>query len=146
MKNKKMKHIKLFEGWGDTINRNKSKFILIERNHYLNQERSAGFYNSMDRALSSFLDKFKTFINVEWQGIPKDYFGEMYPEVMDCNTWEEFFANIKGNYEGRFYLESTQPSAKMTLDEVELLKNIYENKPSYLESVLPFSIEFVTVK
>jgi len=138
-----MKHIKLFEGWGDSINREKSKFILIQRNHYLTQERSAGSYNSMDRALSSFLDKFKAFVIEDWQGIPKDYFGEMYPEIMDCNTWEEFFANIQGqDYEGTFYLEATdatQPVPTQVWDEIELLENIYEKNPSYLESVLPFT-------
>ena len=30
-----MKHIELFEGWGDTINRKSDKFILIQKNHYL---------------------------------------------------------------------------------------------------------------
>ena len=135
-----MKHIKLFEGWGDPINRKKSKLVLIQKNHYLTQERSVGFYNSMERATTAFLNKFKEFINEDWNGVPKNYFIEWDQNVENSNTWDEFFAQKHNIGEGTFYLESDQPGSRLMIyDEMDLLLMVYSKDPAYLESFLPFA-------
>ena len=129
-----MKHVKLFEGWGDAINKKPDKFILIEKNHYLMQERKIGYYNSMREAMPHFLKLFKKFITDEWDGVPKGYFLEWDPEVDVVNSWDEFFSQIPEIGDYTFYIEDSDGST--VFSEVDLLKMVH---PVYLASFLPFS-------
>ena len=129
-----MKHIELFEGWGDTINRKSDKFILIQKNHYLTQERKIGYFSSIEEAMPLFLKLFKKFINDEWNGVSKRYFLEWNPDVDVTNSWDEFFSQIPGIGDETFYIEDSDSGT--VFSEVDLLKMVH---PSYLESFLPFS-------
>ena len=129
-----MKHIELFEGWGDTINRKSDKFILIQKNHYLTQERKIGYFSSIEEAMPLFLKLFKKFINDEWNGVSKRYFLEWNPDVGVTNSWDEFFSQIPGIGDETFYIEDSDSGT--VFSEVDLLKMVH---PSYLESFLPFS-------
>ena len=131
-----MKHIKLFESWGDPINRKSPKFILMKKNHYLTQEKAVGYYDNIGEATEDFLRYFSEFIKEEWGGSPKDYFSEWNPEVNEINSWQEFFSLHPEIGETTFYIEDFNPSRGTTVfSEAELLS---KNNPSYLESILPF--------
>ena len=135
-----MKHIKLFESWGDPIDRSSPKFILIQKNHYLTQERKIGYYKSREKAIQVFLEKFKIFIYDEGYGIPKRYFSEWNEDVNKIHSWDEFFSKSPEIDEYTFYVEDFDPS-KTTLifSEVDLLHEVYKKDPTYLDSFLPFS-------
>lgn len=129
-----MKHIEMFEGWGDTIKRKSDKFILIQKNHYLTQEKKIRYFNSIEEAMPLFLKLFKKFINDEWGGVPKRYFLEWNPDVDVTNSWDEFFSQIPGIGDETFYIEDSNRGT--VFSEVDLLKMV---DPSYLASFLPFS-------
>jgi hypothetical protein len=132
-----MKHIKLFEDWGDPINRGSEKFILMKINHYLTQEKAVGYYDSMREAMKDFLRYFSEFIKDEWGGSPKAYFSEWNKEVEKINSWKEFFSLSPVIEETTFYIEDFNPSrTAKVFSETELLS---QNDTSYLESFLPFS-------
>lgn len=135
-----MKHIKLFEGWGDPINRKSSKFILIQKNHYLSQEKKIGYYKTMEESIPDFLHHFKNFINYEWEGIPKDYFLEWnYDDIEGIDSWDEFFLQAPKIDETTFYLEDFDPSRDTKIFyEVDLLEIVYRKDPTYLQNFLPF--------
>lgn len=136
-----MKYIKLFESWGDVIDRESSRFTLIQKNHYLAQERQVGNYEGLEEAISGFLDLFKKFIDDEWGGVAKRYFSEWNPEVESIDSWDDFFVQSPEIGETTFYVEDFDPVRTARIfSEVDLLKMVHDMDPSnlYLETFLPF--------
>jgi hypothetical protein len=127
-----------FGSWGDPINKTGPQFILMQKNHYLTQEREIGQYSNLQEAIPDFLDWFK--IEMEEYGTPKKYFSEWNPEVEDINSWDEFFSRSPGIDETTFYLEDFDPARGARIySEVDLLEIVHRRDPSYLEGFLHFS-------
>lgn len=137
-----MKHVKLFEDWGDQIDRSRPQIILIQISHYLTQERERGRYTNLEEATSDFLRHFSEFVTKEWGGSPKRYFEGFNPNVQNVNTWNDFFLQFseKDMGETTFYVEIIHPQeTTKVLKEVDLLSKIHKSDPSYLQSQLPFT-------
>lgn len=128
----------IFSSWGDPINKTSLQFILMQKNHYLTQEREIGQYTNLKEAISDFLDWFKN--EMEEYGTPKKYFSEWNSEVDGIDSWDEFFSQSPEIDETTFYLEDFNPRRSTKIfSEVDLLEIVHKSDPIYLEGFINFS-------
>ena len=128
----------IFSSWGDPINKTSLQFILMQKNHYLTQEREIGQYTNLKEAISDFLDWFKN--EMEEYGTPKKYFSEWNSEVDGIDSWDEFFSQSPEIDETTFYLEDFNPHRSTKIfSEVDLLEIVHKSDPIYLEGFINFS-------
>jgi hypothetical protein len=125
-------------------------YRLVEKNHYLGEEKTILITNDYDKLLKKFI---KIFINnVDEVTTPKTYSFESYfltgygDDLDGISSWEDFFKIGDQSpeiieYEDTFYVEICNEDENVKeISEYELLKEIYNNDRKSLEKI-PFCMD-----